>query len=177
MKNSVRAAVGGLCTALSVVLMFLGGAIYIFTYAVPMLLGIVIITVNKTLGAKTALSVYFSTSVLSMILVAEKEIVLIYILFFGYYPVLRSKIQKIKSLLLRILLKFILFNITLLIEEIICVYVFGIPFFDGEAFSISIAAVFAVMMNIVFFMYEFMLKYFIVLYDKKLEKRISKIIK
>ena len=39
LKNSVKTAVGGLCAALSIVLMFLGGISSVFVYAVPMLLG------------------------------------------------------------------------------------------------------------------------------------------
>ena len=83
MKTSVKAAVGGVSAALSVVLMFFGGIIYIFTYAVPMVLGVLMSVLKKTFTDSCALCVYAAVSVLSFIFVPEKEIVLMYVLFFG----------------------------------------------------------------------------------------------
>lgn len=177
MKKSIKAAVGGMCTALSVVLMFLGGVLYIFTYAVPMLLGILMTMLKKTFGNSTALSVYAATSILSFILVSEKECVLMYVLFFGYYPVLKPCLERVKPKAVSVLLKFLIFNIAVLVIEIISVYVFGIPFFEDGVFSKTILILFAVLMNITFFMYEFMLKYYLLVYERKLEKRILKLLK
>lgn len=47
LKNSVKTAVGGLCAALSIVLMFLGGISSVFVYAVPMLLGTLMCMLKK----------------------------------------------------------------------------------------------------------------------------------
>lgn len=177
MKKSVKAAICGLCTALCVVLMFMGGTIYVFAYAVPMVLGILMVMIKKTLGNAAAVSVYISTSLLSMILVSEKESVLMYLLFFGYYPIIKHSIEKIKPKILSVLLKFVVFNASLILIEFICVYVFKIPFFENNKFSIIVIAAFAVSMNIMFIMYEFLLKYYLIIYEKKLEKRIKNIFK
>ncbi len=177
MNKSVVAAMCGLSAALSVVLMFLGGLFYVFSYTVPMLLGLIIITVRKTFGNRAAFAVYFSVSVLSMILVSEKESVLMYFLFYGYYPIIKPYIEKIKPRAVSFLVKLLLFNLSVLVIELLCVYVFQIPFFDDGVFSAAMLIFFAAAMNLSFLMYEFLLKYSLILYEKRIEKRIKKLFK
>lgn len=167
----------GLCTALSVVLMFLGGTVYIFAYVVPMLLGIIMSMIKKTLGNGSAVSVYISTSVLSFILVSDKECVLMYALFFGYYPIIKPYLEKIKPSVLSFLLKFAVFNISVFVIEVLCVYVFRIPFFENGGFSKVIVIAFAAAMNVIFALYDFMLKHYLILYQSRLENRIKNIFK
>lgn len=176
-KKSVRAAVCGLATALSITLMFLGGVVYVFAYTVPMLLGLVSVMIKKTFGAGSAVFVYIATSLLSLILVPEKESVMMFILFFGYYPIVKSYFEKIKIKAVQFILKLLLFNASLAVIELICVYVFGIPFFEDGVFSMALLIGFAAAMNFVFVMYDFLLKIFLILYEKRIEKRIKKFLK
>ena len=175
-KKSLRVAMCGLAAALSVTLMFLGGVVYVFAYAVPMLLGLISVMIKKSFGTSSAVFVYIAVSVLSFILVPEKESVLMFVLFFGYYPIIRESFEKIKSKVIRLILKLILFNASLAAIELLCVFVFGIPFFEDGLFSWGLLIGFAAAMNFVFIMYDFLLKTFLILYEKKIEKRIKKYI-
>lgn len=177
MKNSVKAAVGGLCTALSVALMFCSSLFYVFTYAVPMVLGLLMIIIKKTFSSSCAWCVYAAVSILSLIIVPEKETVLMYILFFGYYPIIKSSFDKISSKFLSYLLKLFVFNVSVATVEVIAYFVFAIPFFENGVFSAAMIVVFAVLMNVTFALYEFLLKNFMVLYESKLENRIKSIFK
>lgn len=94
MKTSIKAAVCGICTALSVVLMFLGGIFSVLLYVVPMILGILMIMLQRTFGKGFAVTVYAATSILSLIIAPEKEMVLMYALFFGYYPMVLPYLEK-----------------------------------------------------------------------------------
>lgn len=176
-KKSVRAAVCGLAAALSVTIMLLGGLLYIFAYVAPMLLGLVCVMIKKTLGAKDAVLVYAATSILSLILVPEKESVLMFALFFGYYPIIKSSLDKLKIKPLRFLLKLLIFNASIAVIELLCVFVFNIPFFEDGVFSYALLIGFAAAMNFTFIMYDYLLKIFLVLYEKKIEKRITKYLK
>ena len=167
----------GLAAALCVTLMFLGGILYIFAYTVPMLLGLVTVMIKKTFGTGSAVSVYIATSILSLILVPEKETVMMYVLFFGYYPIIRTYLDRIKSKIISLSLKLIIFNACVAVIELICVYVFGIPFFEDGDFSKAMLIVFALAMNVIFIMYEHLLKYFVLLYERKIEKRLKNILK
>lgn len=177
MKSAVKAAVCGVCTALSVALMFLGGVTYIFSYVVPVVLGVLLIMLKRTFGASSALTVYIATSLLSLLLVPEKEMVLMFALFFGYYPIIKSSLDKIKPKALSFVVKLIIFNVSVLVIELICVFVFGIPFFENGVFSAAMLISFAVLMNVVFILYEWVLKIYLVLYIKKFEKRVLRFFK
>ena len=176
-KKSVRVAVCGLAAALSVTLMFFGGVVYVFAYTVPMLLGLISVMIKKSFGAGWAVFVYVAVSLLSFMLVPDKESVMMFVLFFGYYPIIRESFEKIKVKVLRLILKFLLFNASLAVIELICIYVFLIPFFEDGVFSWGLLIGFAVVMNLVFVMYDFLLRSFLILYEKKIEKRIKKYLK
>ena len=177
MKKSVKAAFCGMAAALSVALMFAGSLFYIFAYAIPMLLGIIVLMINKTFGRGVAFYVYLAVSVLSMLFVPDKEAVLMYAFFFGYYPIIKPYIEKIKVKLLPTALKYLLFNASVFVIEILCVKVFGIPFFYDGVFSKSMLVFFTVAMNLCFVMYEFFLEKFKIIYERKIEPRIIKALK
>lgn len=177
LKNSVKTAVGGLCAALSIVLMFLGGISSVFVYAVPMLLGTLMCMLKKTFGARCAICVYISVSILSFVLVADKECVLMYALFFGYYPIIKDSVEKIKCRPFMLLAKFLTFNLCIAAAELVSFYAFGIPFFDDGKFSVWFIALFAALMNLLFVLYDIMLNRFYLFYQLKLEKRVKKLLK
>lgn len=177
MKQSVKVAVSGVTAALSVALMFCSSLFYVFTYVVPMILGVLIIMVKKTFSCSSAWFVFISSSLISFIIVPDKEAVLMYTLFFGYYPIIKSYIEHIKIKPLRVVLKFLVFNAAITLVELIAYFLFGIPFFEDGNFSAAMIILFAVLMNVVFILYDLLLKNFLVLYEKRIEKRIRDIFK
>lgn len=177
MRKSVKAAVAGLSTAVSVAVLFSSGFFYVFTYIAPMVVGMLVCALKKTFSSSTSLCVYVSTSILSLILVPDKESALVFILFFGYYPIVKDFLEKIRPKFLSVILRFAVFNISLLITELISVYVFNIPFFEDGVFSASMLAVFTVLMNIVFVLNDIMLAAFLKVYENKIEKTIIKLLK
>ena len=70
MKNSTKLAVSALSTALSVVMLFLGGITMVLAYAVPMFLGILMIMLKRTFSASSTWVTYISTSILAFILIS-----------------------------------------------------------------------------------------------------------
>ena len=177
MKKSIQAALCGLAAALCVTFMFLGGIFYIFAYTVPILLGLVTVMIKKTFGNASAVSVYIAVSILSLMLVPEKETVMMYVLFFGYYPIIKSYLDRVKPKIISLFFKLITFNTAVAIIELICVYVFGIPFFVVGDFSKAMLIIFAAAMNTIFIIYEYLLKYFVLLYERKVEKRLKNILR
>ena len=177
MKKSIQAALCGLAAALCVTFMFLGGIFYIFAYTVPILLGLVTVMIKKTFGNASAVSVYIAVSILSLMLVPEKETVMMYVLLFGYYPIIKFYLDRVKPKIISLFFKLITFNTAVAIIELICVYVFGIPFFEDGDFSKAMLIIFAAAMNTIFIIYEYLLKYFVLLYERKIEKRLKNILR
>ena len=72
MSKSGKIALGGLLTALGVVLMFLTGLIPIGTYALPAIAGVLLIVAVIEIGAKWAWMIYAAVAVLSLLFAADK---------------------------------------------------------------------------------------------------------
>ena len=110
-KKSQQVALGGVATGICIVLMFLTGMIPFSYYALPAMAGLVLIAVKEENGLKTALIVFAAVSLLSLFVVPVKEAALLFVAFFGYYPIVRDSLTRIKPSFLSVILKFIIFNI------------------------------------------------------------------
>ena len=175
MKNSKVIAYSGVATALSVVVLFLGSIFWALGYTMPLVASLVMIILLDSVSQKSALLTFISTSIISFILLNDKECVLLYILFFGYYPLIRDKINDIKPKFLSYLLKFITFNAAMVLTQVLCVYVFGIPFNDmlGKWGIV----LFVLCLNLVFVVFDKLYTLLLKLYRIKLKKKVEKYIK
>ena len=108
--ESQKIALCGMLGALSVVLLLIGSALQIGTYAAPMLAAFLIIPVLEEYGPRYALTLYATVSILAVLFVPETELAFFYVLVMGYYPVLRVKLNTLKNTVLRWVIKFAVFN-------------------------------------------------------------------
>ena len=175
MKNSKVIAYSGVATALSVVMLFLGSIFWVLGYTMPLVASLVMIILLDSISQKSALLTFVSTSIISFILLNDKECVLLYVLFFGYYPLIRDKIIDILPKFLSYLLKFVSFNAAMVLTQILCVYVFGIPF-DDMLGKWGIV-VFALCLNLVFVVFDKLYTLLLRLYRIKLKKKVENYIK
>lgn len=175
MKNSKVIAYSGVATALSVVMLFLGSIFWVLGYTMPLVASLVMIILLDSISQKSALLTFISTSIISFILLNDKECVLLYTLFFGYYPLIRDKINDIKPKFLSYLLKFITFNAAMVLTQVLCVYVFGIPF-DDMLGKWGIV-LFVLCLNLVFVVFDKLYTLLLRLYRIKLKKKVEKYIK
>lgn len=97
-------ALCGLLTALAVVVMLLSGAIGIGTYAGPLLAMAVLLPVLEEYGAKPALTAYAAAAILGILLIPDPELAWVYAAF-GWYPVVRPRIARLPSPVLRTLVR------------------------------------------------------------------------
>ena len=73
-RKSTQVAVGGLSSALCLLLMFMTGMIPFATFALPSLAGILLIVVVVENGIQTATLGYASVSILSLFMCPDKEL-------------------------------------------------------------------------------------------------------
>lgn len=102
--GSRQMALCGLLTALAVVVMVLAGSIGIGTFLGPMLAMAVLLPLLEEYGGKTAFWAYVATSVLGVLIVPELELALVYA-FFGWYPILRPRLNRISPRPARVVVK------------------------------------------------------------------------
>jgi len=168
MKKSTQVAMGGLCSALCLLLMFLTGMVPFATYALPAMAGIVLIAIAWENGVKTAWVVYGAVAILSLFIVPDREAALMFIVFFGYYPILKPFMDRISPKFLQVLAKFGLFNLAIIGGYAFTIYVLGLTELMegmGDFGQLSLVILLA-MANVMFILYDFALKHLIVLYVK-----------
>lgn len=168
MKNVQKTAVGGMTAALVSVIMLASNLIPIGQYALPAIAGVIIFTMSFVTGSRWGIYSFAAASLLSFIICADKETALSFALFFGYYPLIKAGLERIKLKPLSILCKFIVFNIAVFAVYFICLYVFGIGQ-NFEFFGVDLPLVFLIIMNFVFLAYDYMLSMF----DKRFRQPVS----
>ena len=154
MSKSGKIALGGLLTALGVVLMFLTGLIPIGTYALPAIAGVLLIVAVIEIGAKWAWMIYAAVAVLSLLFAADKEAALLFVLFFGYYPVLKSFLERISNKVLSWISKFAVFNVAVVACFFLAVNFLQLPEDSFTVFGFYLPWVFLILGNAVFLIYD-----------------------
>ncbi len=89
MKLSSRVALGGVMGALSLVCLLL--TVFPFaTYALPALAGLWLFPVVIECGKRQGVAVYAATALLALLVTPDVEAKLLYVAFFGYYPLIKA---------------------------------------------------------------------------------------
>lgn len=166
MRKSKIIAFSGILSALSIVIITLGTVVTVFAYIAPVVAGIILISSIKNVNEKSAWLIYAVVSALTILFMPDKECSLTYIFFFGYYPIIKPHLMNIKNKFISYLFKFLIFNAGIVTSQLICFYIFGIPFDDflgkwGAIILLGLA-------NLLFILYDRMLSLVEILYMKKL---------
>ena len=177
MSKSGKIALRGLQTALGVVLMFLTGLIPIATYALPAIAGVLLIVAVIEIGAKWAWMIYAAVAVLSLLFAADKEAALLFVLFYGYYPVLKSFLERISNKVLSWISKFAVFNVAVVACFFLAVNFLQLPEDSFTVFGIYLPWVFLILGNAVFLIYDIALSGLVATYVEKLHHRVTKTLK
>ena len=147
---------GGLYTAISLILLYLAAFVpnskLFFTAAASFIIPISIVTI----GIKYSLIVYAAVSLTGLFLPVSKGIVLVYIIFFGLYGFIKHAAEKIKNLPLEIIIKLSFFNVTVFVS-----YIISKLFISYKLPSNIPWAVIIICLEIIFFIYDYILTLFI----------------
>ena len=177
MRESYKTTICGVTASLSLVLMLLTYINPFLTYTSPPFAGILLIIIMIEVGYGWAFGTYSAVSLLAMFLLSDKEAAVMFVLFFGYYPMLRELLeQKIKAKSLRFIIELILYNVSIALSVVICMYVFAIEYDDFGDFGQFSLIITAVLMNIIFVLYDFLLGKLIFAYHLRWQKKLHRIL-
>lgn len=177
MKNDIknatyRVAFCGVIAALSLVLMMLTSLVPVGTYAFPCFAGIFIAAVVIEYGWKWALGVYTVTAFLSLFLAGDKEAVLYFIAFFGYYPILKGTIEKrVKNRFLQYFIKFAVFNAAAVGSFYAASFLLSVSPDEYTVFGVYVPLAFLAFGNVFFLIYDFAVTVFIAQYVVRIRNR------
>lgn len=142
--------------ALAIVVMLLGGIFPLATFCAPAVAGILIMPIVIEYGTKSGILLYISISLLSVFIASDKEMAFVFIFFLGYYPLLKTVLEKIKSKLLKFAVKLIIFNASICSMYALLMIIFPIDIimqqFEGSIiFIVGLLA----LGNVTFIIYDF----------------------
>ena len=124
-KASFIVSLGGIVSALCIIIMFLTGIMPIFVYTLPALAGALMVIIVVEISIKWAFVTYATVSLLSLLITPNKEAVVLFIMFLGYYPIIKSLLERKKSRAYEWILKVLGFNISIIIAYQIIIRAFG----------------------------------------------------
>ena len=157
MKRSGKLAFAGVICALSVTCMLLT-VMPTMEIGLPALAGCLLVLPVIELGVRYGFLCYGATAFLALLLAPSLEAKVLFIVFFGYYPVLKALIERIRSCILQWTVKFAVFNTTVCGAYWLLVKVFTvIPMDEFTVFGIYVWGAFVLIGNVVFMVYDWAL--------------------
>ena len=176
-EKNFKIAFGGITSALSLTIMFLTGLIPTLTYAMPAVSGALLMMLVIEINPKFAGAVYLSVSILSLLIVADKEAAVMYAIFFGYYPIIKGFIEKKTNTVVSWIIKYAIFNIAVICSYFIVTRILGIGFDDMGLFGKYAMPALLAMANIVFAIYDIALTRIITAYLISWQKYVKRMFK
>ena len=173
--STKKMAFSAVMAALGTVLLLLSGVIPIATVAMPAIAGCLAIPVVVEAGRRWAVIIYTACSILSLFLASDKQAVLMFVLFFGYYPIIYANMGRISSKVLKMVAKLAVFNAAVVFEGLISVYLLKIPFEFLDGLGKLTIPVLLVLANAVFILYDYALDGLIVKYLRHVHSKLRNI--
>lgn len=163
-----KLTVCAMLSALGVVLLWLGSAIEVVDVSMAVIASLFCVFAVIEYGGSAPWLVFLVTGVLSLILLPQKTPAVMYLLFFGYYPILKEKLEK-KRKLTAWIFKELLFNAALILMLVLSRFLL---MGSGEMQSAWIFLAVALLAEVVFPVYDLALTRLISLYLFHLRKRL-----
>ena len=151
MNHTIRVAFCGVLAGLGLALMFLTALLPMATFALPALAGLLMIMIVIEMGARWAWPTFAVVAILSVFFVPDKQAALLYVIFFGYYPILKALIERLKNKIVQWVLKYAVFNAAIVSAYFIAIYLLSIPADSLSLFGVSLPWVFWIAGNVIFY--------------------------
>jgi len=177
MKQSSKCAIGGIVAALSLVLMISVAVIPFLTYALPALAGALIIFIVVEIDKKWAFGVYATVAILGMILVPDKEVAVMYLALFGYYPIFKALIESKFPIVIEWIIKVLAFVLTMAGSYYLMMKFMGVTIDETEEWGVMAYPILLGMGTFAFVIYDIALTKMISLYIHKWQKHFKRYFK
>ncbi len=127
MKRSLsyKIALGGTLASMCLLCQFITGVFPIFYIIMPMICGILVTVMATETNTRWGFLMFLAVSVLSLFITPNKEAALIFIMFFGHYPLVRPALLRLKPRIMSFAIKLVFFNVCIISYFFITVFIFG----------------------------------------------------
>ena len=177
MKQSSKCAIGGIVAALSLVLMISVAIVPFMTYALPAVAGALTIFMVIETDKKWAFGVYCTVAILGMLLVPDKEVAVMYLAFFGYYPIYKAFLENKLPLAVGWIIKVLTFAGTMAGSYYLMMKFMGVTIDETEDWGVWAYPILLGMGTVTFIIYDIALTKMITLYIIKWQKHFKRYFK
>ncbi|MBR5236059.1 MAG: hypothetical protein IKW06_01620 [Clostridia bacterium] len=122
-------------------------------------------------GVRYGVALYVGASILSLLLVPKRLLVVIYILFAGYYPIVKLYIEGLNKLWAEWLVKVLYFNVILFVLYMVF-KTFFLPHLSSTVVMLALhyLGLIIVALEFLFVLYDWMLSYMIGYYNQMIRR-------
>ncbi len=175
MKQSFSIALGGMAAALSLALLASVSIFPMMEYALPAATGVLVCLIVIELNKKWAFAVYATVSVLSLLILFNKEVSFLYVSLFGYYPIVKAVLESRLTRWQGWLCKLLLFFGSVSLSYFVLIRFLGVKLDDMEQFGRWSALVLLGLGSIAFVAYDIALTQLITLYLRRMQRHFRRI--
>lgn len=136
-RYSRRMAECAMSAALGVTLMLVLSLTGVGTYAAPIAASLLLLPLEERYGTGTALTVWAATGLLTLLLATDKELAVVYLAIFGWYPALRPRLERLPRGI-SLLAKLALFNAAAVVSYALMLPLLGLEAELGEAWFLGV---------------------------------------
>ena len=175
MKNSQKIstwklAFSGIVSAFVIIIHLLGAVFPGFRYISAAAGSILIGIVGIECGSGDAFMTYLTSGILALFLVPEKAGVILFIIVFGYYPIVQKYFNIIKNVVGRVAIKLLYGNFILfiLVRFFFKLYFDKIDFLSGYVPKTELLFLIIIYINLLYLIWDYTLNKFIKIYKKRI---------
>ena len=143
-------------SALSVVILYLGSVVEVLDLSMAMITSMLCAFIVIETPSAWQYLTYAVTSLLSLLLLPNKFIAVVYALFAGIYPIIKERIERLRSGIFQWGIKLVFFNTVLTVVFLVSQFVLALP--------MSLSLWVYLLGSPVFILYDFVLTKLITLY-------------
>lgn len=168
-----RVTFSAVCLALTVIFLYAASALSTGRLAALGLASLLCGICVSQYGVRYGFALYTGASILALLLLSSKMFALVYVLFAGYYPIIKLFIEKLRKLWAEWTLKILFFNLVIFLLYLI-IRLFFSPLLDSATALLILQYLGPVILilQVVFIIYDWMLSYMIGYYNQFI-RRIS----
>ena len=126
MSRAFRVAFSGIIAALCIALMLCTGLFPFATVALPAVAGLLMVPVVIESGVKWAYLTYAVVAIVSFFITPDPSAMLMFVFFFGFYPIAKSSIEQIHKNMLEWALKFLILNVAIVVLFLLARWYLGL---------------------------------------------------
>ncbi len=176
-ERTYQLALGGILGAAALAFMAIGSLIPFGTFAVPALASLSVLIINEELNWKVALMSYLTISVLSLVIIPDKEAAALFIGFIGYYPILKKVIEsRVRKKWLLLVIKLAAFNAAVLATYYVMLHLLVLPAIREEFadYTFWLLLLILALGNLAFYFFDIVISRVGIIYREHWRKRFVK---